>query len=830
MDYPIINILTGECPLESLPTNPAIIFPFPPDDFQNHSFVSIEAGHDVLVTCPTSSGKTVTAIYAVVYTALKLKKRVVFTTPIKVLSNQTYNDLKQLFSKLNIDVQIGLKTGDVSIDEDSQVLVATAEILQNSMYQLNNTVDDSRKKINKDFISTIGAVIMDEVHYFNDVERGKVWETMMILAPENVQLIMLSATLSAPEEFAKWISRCHQRPVDLITVEKRKVPLKHYLLINNCLPDALESPKQLFQIMDENNVYSTDNFLSSKAIHNKWIKERQKKSKPTDDPNNIPATVKWLKDNDMLQAIFFAFSKKECEAYANMIDFDIITHEERHEIERIFNSTMQPHMERYKNSEKIEIVKNFLMKGIAYHHSGMLSILKEIVEIIFKKGLAKILFCSETFAAGINCPCRTVVFTSMEKYTNEGKRFLNPAEYKQMAGRGGRRGLDTFGNVIILFRREFPDESDIKSVLTGKVPKITSHLKFDYQFFLKVTQSSNITFETFFAKSLANEENESILRGLKIEKTKLLQDIETTNTEVSKLTNLEQANLLICYEQKTSADLFGNGIKVSLPKKQQQEYAKLLKSLSTDPKFKTSYDILKKQSTLNSNLTRLDADIHGYENYVHNYYTKIKNLLFKWGYLTTADKETLESSDINVKGVIASNINECNPIILTEIICGNYLNGLTIQEIIGLVSIFTEPIKSAKRFEEQPDHTNIGGTSALRNVIQNILTMINTKQADEDDEFGVGYGITDWKISTDYVDIAFNWGTGQSVRSALDELANLEEHEGNFVKNMLKIGNIINDIKSMCKMIGKIELLPILEQSDTLILRDIVSVVSLYLK
>jgi superfamily II RNA helicase len=852
--YPVVNLLTG--PAEDI-ENPPIEFPFPCDDFQKHAFKSIKEGRNVLACAPTASGKTLIAQYAIFHTIKNLKKRVVLTTPIKTLSNQAYTDLKEIMAPCGLTT--GISTGDIKIDENSQCLVATAEILRNSMYQCQSDQyieDDSKKKINKAFIESIGCIIIDEMHYINDEERGQVWEEMIILAELGIPLVMLSATLSEPEHFARWISRCREGPVDLITVEKRKVPLKHYFLINNSQIDALESPKSLHQIMDENNVYFTDAFYNAKKAHEKWVKEKQKKGKSTDNPNNIPSTVRWLRDNNMLTAIFFAFSQKECEAHAKSIEFNLVEHEERFKIEQIFDSIMQPYKSIYEGVQQVIDVKTVLIKGIAYHHAGMFPILKEIIEKIYKEGLVKVLFCTETFAVGVNGPARTVVFTAIEKYDKHGKILVPPASYKQMAGRAGRRGMDIVGYVIILFKREYPDESDIKSILLGKIPKITSHFKLDYQFYLRVTQSNVTNLERFFRKSLANEENETILIGLKKEKLTLESSLDIASQQISIISNpiltqvkpnikfdlmasvkpnikfdlMASVNLLIEFENRTSSEIFG-GIRVSLPKKQQQEFTKLSKQLESDKGFKSVYDIVKKKYNLARDLQRNSKQITSYEHYVGDRCGQIKRVLYKWGYLTNINKDQLTKADVSMKGVIAGNINECNPIILTEMICGNYFDGLSIEEIISFVSLVANPIKTTSKLET--DTLELGkftGTPLLKDKINNLFNEILQKQTDEDSEFGTGFGIANWKITTDYIDISYNWACGAKVGEILAEVSDAEEREGNFVKNMLKISNIVNDIKTACKIVGKIELLPILEQSDLLIVRDIVTITSLHLK
>lgn len=855
MEFPNVHISNGK-PI--ILDKYALDFSFPPDDFQLHAFNAIEENRDVLVCAPTASGKTLVAQYAIAHTIKKgmnvvctdnelgedktnnITSRVVYATPIKVLSNQNYADLKPILEPMNMTV--GISTGDIKIDEDAHCVVATAEILRNSMYQLNQSVEDSRKKINKDFIDSLGCIIVDEAHYMNDKDRGRVWEEIIILAKPNVLMIFLSATLSLPEKFAEWISMCRQRPISLITVEQRKVPLKHHLLVNKCNLETLEVTKELCEIMNEKNVYNHDEFKRAFDIHENWKKAMQKKGKSINTPNAMIGVIKWLKDNNLLPSICFVFSKRECEKLANSVGLDLTDHDEKHKINTIFDKHLQPHMKKYENVGQIEIIRSMLLKGISYHHSGMLSIIKEIIEIIYKEGLVKILFCTETFAVGINGPTKCVIFSDVVKHTNTGKRLLEPAEYKQMAGRAGRRGLDTNGTVIILFRTDFPDEQNIKSIMCGKVPEITSNFKWDYQFFLKIIQSNITNINLFFKKSLVNMENEIILNGLKNEKIALTLEIDYLIKIINENNKSNEVDKLINYENQLNSDMFGS-IKINLSKKQLTEYQKLKKMLQLND-FKYLYENKIKLNKLENKLQILNQDISSYEMYVNTFCSKIQTLLIKWKYLLpnnsnnnqtndSNDDQNLSKLNIDVRGVIAANINECNPIILTEMICDGYFDNLTLEEIISFISIFTEPIKSSNRFDfskELLEVSEFTGTSSLNPKIFRLIDMIKIKQNEEDDEFGVGFGFSDWSISTDYLDISYMWACGLDVKSTLEHLAILEEYEGNFVKNMLKICNIVHDVYSVCKMIGKVELLPILENVDNLILRDIVTITSLYLK
>jgi superfamily II RNA helicase len=486
---------------------------------------------------------------------------------------------------------------------------------------------------------------------------------------------------------------------------------------------------------------------------------------------------------------------------------------------------MFSHKNIYGVSSQYNKVRDLLIKGIGFHHAGLFPILKEITEEIFKLGLGKVLFCTETYAAGVNCPAKTVVFMKLSKYSKNGNILVPSASYKQMAGRAGRRGLDTNGEVIILFDEIFPDEDEIKIILTGNIPEIKSKLKFDYQFYLRVVLSDVMDIKTFYKKSLSNEENEIIMTGLLKQKTELEKNLKNINFQ--DLNDNKEIIKLIDYENKIKNNNFGNYITISLNKKEQKEFNNLQKKL-TDQNFKKKYESFISHKNIIFELDIIDKQINYISTYVENKCCYIKKLLFKWGYVATDEKMILNKSDINIKGVIAGNINECNPILLTEVISGDYLDDLSVQEIVAFVSIFGNPIKASFKYNSV-DMENFNGTLLLKKKVQQFLLMKEIKENDEDCMLCTYSDKTNWEITTHYIDLAYKWANGASVNDILRDVSIAEEGEGDFVKNMLKIENIIGDIIMGCKIMGKIELLPILEKTTGVIIRDIVSVSSLYL-
>ena len=812
--YPNIEILSGQC-LTKL-ENPAITYPFECDHFQNHAFNSIENGNDVFVSVPTSGGKTIVGEYAIVYTIKKLKKKVIYTSPIKSLSNEKYNEFKTKFAQF--DITVGLLTGDNKIDVNSDCLIVTAEILRNSLYQLKEKIECIDQQINEDYINDIGCVIMDEIHFMNDIERGKVWEETICMLSSTIQLVMLSATVSNPEKFVKWISICHQKKVSLIIVTKRLIPLEHFIYINN----------KEYKFLDGNNMYSTEEYMLAKYDYEFEIKERLKKHKSKINLNTITDVVKYLQKKELLQAMIFSFSRSNCEKYAKMINFDLIDYTERSEIDKIFCHYMSPYMKKYENVSQIRILKELFNKGVAFHHSGLLPILKEIVEIIFKKGLIKVLFCTETFAVGVNTPCRTVVFTELTKHTGSknddlgGQRFLTTAEYKQISGRAGRRGTDKVGHVILLPMYDFPSDLNLKTIVLGIVPEIQSKFRWDYNFFLKMIQSKTHIIDTFFTKSLIKDEHNNLLKVLhenlniyKIDINKLNDNIKLL--EIKNNDIVKEINTLLELDNKQN-QVFGN-VKLSLNKKELNEYKKIKKIIAEDKEYKKIYDLLLTKNNTIKEHDKIINQILIYNKYVDISCDNIKYLLKKWHFLNDDNTPSL-------KGIIASQINECNPIILTEIIIKDYLIDMTIEEIISFMSIFTEPVKQIFNKKD----TTLDISDVLYDKIYDIQYFVDEMQKEEYEIIGNTPDFnTDWYISIDYIDITYKWGKGDTVLNILNMLAEKGEYEGNFVKNMLKISNIIHNVLAIYKMIGKIEMLPILEKVDGIIMRDIVSINSLYL-
>ncbi len=801
----------------TMPENPAVIFPFDCDSFQLHAFNSINEGKHILVSAPTSSGKTCCAEYAI-HHILRSNKRIIYTSPIKSLSNEKYKE----FRDKNI-CSVGLLTGDNKINPDADLIIATAEILRNALFKnkdnnTNTNTNENENENDNNILDNVGCVIMDEVHFINDMDRGKVWEETLILLDDSIQLVLLSATIDRVTEFAKWIQSIKKNTVSLITTNRRIIPLEHNIFINS----DKDNIGELYSVLDNSDTFDEKIYYECKKKYEKIKKEEKDNNKFVTDAQQINKLIKYLIKNDLLQTIFFSFSRNKCEDYASSVSQTLITPEEQAEAMNIFDYNIAPYRKTYESLPQFITMKQLIQKGVAFHHSGLIPILKEIIEIIFKKGLIKILFATETFAVGVNMPTRTVVFTNLSKNTNRGRRFLNTAEYKQMSGRAGRRGMDIKGTVILMTIYEFPDLLDLKSVMIKSMPHITSKFTIDYAYCLKTLNSINTNPESLFKSSLLADE---INKDIVYEQEKLL-DLQTNyNTKYnifnSKYDNTTINNCKLLYDKENTKNL-GFNVLISLTPKQKKEIEKLKKSITQE-----TYNEYINIKDLEKNVKIYINNLDNKTNYINIMTEQLYDILMNNGFMIFSKSI---QQNLSIKGIIAAMVNDCNNILLAEIIAQNIFDNLNTKEIISLISIF------ANLSIVDDDENSIYKSDNLNKEyehIKNIVEHFNKQEKEHKIYVDTEY----WNITNRYIDITMDWVNieydsptfMQERAHVLVKLTEMGEYEGNFVKNMLKIYNIICNIKVICNILKQYDLLQKLEDADKLILKDIVNVNSLYL-
>ena len=512
--YPI-SLPRPENKIKEIST-PATTYPFKLDQFQEKSILCLENNQSVLVSAHTSAGKTVVAQYAIAM-SLRDHQRVIYTSPIKALSNQKYRELSQQFN------DVGLMTGDVTINVNASCIVMTTEILRNMLYK------------GSEIIKEIAWVIFDEVHYMRDKVRGVVWEETMILLSNKINYVFLSATIPNAREFAMWISLIKNQPCNVIYTEFRPVPLQHYVYPS--------SSDDIILIVDEKGNFKEDNFNKALAqvstrinpdnkddmnnnkniiaeLNDKSLNQKEKKLKTEEE--DIKSLVDLITENDLDPAIIFCFSKDKCESLAKNLQksgINLTTEEEKKTIEEIYICAILTLSEEDQNIPQIKSMLNILKLGIGVHHGGMIPLIRECIELIFQSGLIKILFSTETFSMGLNMPAKTVIFTEIEKFDGNKNRYITGGEYIQMSGRAGRRGLDEKGVVIVILKKKI-DPEECREIMRGKSDPLNSSFSLNYNQILNLSRIEGIKCEFILKKSFRQYQS---VRAIPLLKKKILK-------------------------------------------------------------------------------------------------------------------------------------------------------------------------------------------------------------------------------------------------------------------------------------------------------------------
>ncbi len=456
------------------------------DDFQVLAIRSLENNHSVVVSAATGTGKTLIADY-VVDRFLPEGKKIVYTAPIKALSNQKFKDFKAEYGE-----QVGMLTGDVVINPDAPFLIMTTEIYRNMLITNDPAIED------------ISHVIFDEIHFINDIERGTIWEESIIFSPNHVRFLCLSATIPNAKEFADWISTIKKHTVDIVKYDKRAVPLEHFLYDAEV---GMITPKEYKKLQDIERYNSYDSF---KGRNSKGKRRRRKNEFRVAKHFEL---VRELEAKRLLPCIFFVFSRKACEEKAKDLRKDFSSPEEKAEIISVFRKHVNSE---YYKMETVQLLRQVLPRGIGVHHAGLLPGLKSAVEELFNKGLIKVLYATETFAVGINMPAKSVAFSSLEKYDGINFRYLNSKEYFQMAGRAGRRGLDKKGIAVALIDKNYNDFGKIVKLTSGDSEPIISQFKVSFNTVLNLLNNfdNDETIETILKSSfdyyLRKKQNKNI--------------------------------------------------------------------------------------------------------------------------------------------------------------------------------------------------------------------------------------------------------------------------------------------------------------------------------
>jgi ATP-dependent RNA helicase HelY len=506
-------------------------YPFTIDDFQLEAIAHLAADRSVMVAAPTGTGKTLVAEYAI-WRAQKRGQRVIYTTPLKALSNQKYRDLCAIYG---LDA-VGLVTGDIVEHSAASIVIMTTEVYRNMLLEEGGDRFGRGENIIPSSMADVGSIIFDELHYLSDIGRGPVWEEAIICSPPNVQLVGLSATVSNAGDLADWISRVH-RSISLVVHEERAVPLEHYYFLDKKLrlvqdadgnrierfPDV-GGEARMASLMKRNRTFTFDDEEEiDEWEEDQWAKKNKKRRSATKETAAGEASVSSstsvreeedqtskprrlmerrapepgevltaLRDADLLPCLYFLPGRKVVEEGAASAALHIFTTpEEEALIKEEVGVWLENMPKEDRNLQQVHALAEILPRGLAFHHAGLLPGLKVLVETLFARGHLRAVFATDTLALGINMPARAVVVGSLSKFDGQEMRLLTPNEYRQLTGRAGRRGMDVRGAAVIPYSPWEPFEESFQRI-TGELLPVTSSFVIRYNSILNLWRPGDV--------------------------------------------------------------------------------------------------------------------------------------------------------------------------------------------------------------------------------------------------------------------------------------------------------------------------------------------------
>lgn len=720
-------------------------FPFELDEFQKEACEYIDNGKSVVVCAPTGAGKTVIAQHAI-HRAIKAGHRVFYTTPLKALSNQKYGDFSTKYGINNV----GLLTGDTSINRDAQIVVMTTEVFRNMLYGTNfGSVTENMKNVK--------YVILDEVHYMNDEQRGTVWEESIIYCPTNIQIVALSATVANAEQLTDWINTVHSH-TELVNTDFRPVPLRYYYFDSSqphtVLPLLTPSGQLNSKIRPEKRQFHRHGKLPQRSV--------------------VKDVVRSLHEKDMLPAIYFTFSRKKCdEQMEKCASLVLVTPDEQKQIKRIVDEYLAENIYLYNNKHI-----QYILNGAASHHAGLLPGWKVLIEKLFQEGLIKVVFATETLAAGINMPARSTVISSISKRTDSGHRTLTPSEFLQMSGRAGRRGMDKIGYVTVI-GTQFQSPEEVAELVLSDANPLESRFAPTYSMVLNLLQRFSLaeakelilkSFGYFSANSRLTpllrqqEENQKTINNLsgfvchhKLTNQDLLEynkvrEVYVENRRIFKTIQKQERSK----NRPLSSEALEFGKKTKQMLEKMHSYAcdscKLFKKHMKELEVLERYTVKQK---------KLAKDIEREKDIFWNNFLAHRQVLIDFGYL----KDDYPTD----KGVMTSQIRAENELFISEIILSHVLENLNPGELASVVCAITTEDLRAEIYPQIPISQS---TRKALNQIKNIKRNLDKAQKDNDIE-------TPMYINSYYSAMIEMWVNGAEWDSIADQI---EMGEGDIVR------------------------------------------------
>jgi len=795
--------------VESLVTDFESTLPFELDPFQREAIDKLDTGRGgVLVSAPTSSGKTIVAEYAI-FRALRDGTKVIYTTPLKALSNQKYHDFVREYG----EQKVGLVTGENTINDEAPVVVMTTEILRNLIYE-----DPKR-------LDAVDYVVLDEVHYIDDFPRGSVWEEIVIQAPRSIKLVGLSATIGNYQEIADWMAE-NRGGMETVFHNVRPVELKMWVAIQNRFSALFKEDGGI------------DQRTWSKAAEEEEASYRV--GRFTRLPSNdLLKVIEELRRLDILPSIYFIFSRRGCREALQRCSYhelDLTTPEEKEAIDRVAAERLLALKDRDEESLFRRMVDSRLLRrGLAEHHAGLLPYHKEMVEQLFQRGLIKVVFATETLSLGINMPARGVVVSSFTKFDGVSFSNLTTGELTQLMGRAGRRGIDVIGHGVIL------KESDVEigtiyEVAMGPTLVVESKFLPSYNMALNLLrvytpeEAEGLMERSFgqFQKRLAADRTRERLLNVRAR----LEDIrqmwdgdEVSMDEVAQYFKLEDRRRSIRIELRrlrrdAGAERRGRrgrhtrsqGHSGKLVQKLEVEARGLLErqrklKLVRSPRFG---EYLQRYAEIRSLQKELDAGEREASGQMDEYARKLRRLS-----RILADTGFLAVNRPTEKGLFAARVYGENTILVAEAVWAGWLEGLTPEELSAvLVMLAAEDRDRGRTRGAGPSGPRRYPTPAIAQTAR-LVRSLYFRFADMEkdlDEPNLR------QPSHDYIDFAYRWSEGEP----LDKIplpANVDI--GDAIKAMKSLYSLLRQLEFALRQ-AKSPLLEVVSRAVTLMERDVI--------
>jgi superfamily II RNA helicase len=851
-------------------------YPYPLSDFQKWAIEGIATGNHVLVTAHTGSGKTLPAEFAIRYFTQQGKK-VIYTAPIKALSNQKYYDFTQKFP----DITFGLMTGDIKTNPTADVLIMTTEILQNYLFLQNadkkGSVAEENSKVEEnsskeglsfqiDIHRDLACVIFDEVHYINDADRGQVWEKTILLLPLHVQMVMLSATIDAPEAFASWCenrgslsgetrgerslsgenrgslsgeTRRENKIVYLAPTTHRVVPLSHYGFLttvegifkgmkDKVLESQIRDGTNKLLLLKGADTSATAGFQETAYYQMKSLLDTfDKKQMRIKRKHLLNQLVLMLRDREMLPAIAFVFSRKHVEMCAHEITVPLLEDDSKvpyivaRECETILRKL--PNYREYLVLPEYISLVSLLEKGIAIHHSGMLPILREMVELAISRKYVKLLFATESFAIGLDCPIKTAIFTSLQKFDGHAERTLHAHEYTQMAGRAGRRGIDTVGHVVHcnqLF--DLPSLQEYKTVLGGKPQALVSKFMISFDLILNLVKNGQTRdFHTFMEKSMIFREIQTAIE----KQRKVVEDssaaflLKQGNLGSSLMTPLAVCKEYIMLEDE---------VKTAINKRRKDLQRRMEAIIEENRYCVRDAAQVRQITTLESELSKERGHLEYLEDYLVQKTDHVVRVLIKRGFLDIC----LDTNDyiLTSLGQIASQLAEIPGVLFAELLqTWDFFREASVPQIVGILSCITDIKVSEEVRVSTPAQVS---DPFVKRRIQEMMA-VYTKYADIEADHDICTGTRyEGALGFDLVNELMEWTHLETEAECRELVARLQEDKGvslgEFTKGILKLNAMAKEIATVLPP-GETETLKKVTEIEGRILKYVATTQSLYI-